>query len=250
MFVPYWRVPSFDNPGKKKVLFFPWKTRVIWVPGVYIYIYYIYTHKIADFVCKYVWVCCFLCSEVLSHESSRHSNELPKAEELCTTGRAVASLLGVSTEGNQIGESDLSWPPKLPEKPWRRRTCFFACLIYTTESCRGGIFLCVAWWPNLFFSACVVYVSHGNIVGTCRYLGSTPHPACNRGKLRFIPGSPNLKMQCRPSGDWHPRGDNQSPSENGFMEPKYYAFRFGDQTPGSESNWYPFNNSEDYPPWN
>ena len=28
----------------------------------------------------------------------------------------------------------------------------------------------------------------------------------------------------------------QSPSENGFMEPKYYAFRFGDWTPQSSSS--------------
>ena len=178
----FWPPFNFEDPP-----FFRWKQ------GSLSSRYYIYNiHKIADFVCKYFCVCCFLRSEVLSHESSRHSNELPKAEELCTTGRAVASLLGVSTEGNQIRESDLSWPPKLPEKPWRRRTCFFVCLIYTTESSRGGIFLCFAWWPNLFFSAYLVHASHGNIVGTCRYLRSTPHPGCNRGKWRFIPGYPKL----------------------------------------------------------
>ena len=27
-----------------------------------------------------------------------------------------------------------------------------------------------------------------------------------------------------------PYGDPRSPSENGFMEPKYYGFRFGDWT--------------------
>ena len=39
--------------------------------------------------------------------------------------------------------------------------------------------------------------------------------------------------------DWKTRGEgsgSKSPSENGFMEPKYLAFRFGDCTPQSSSD--------------
>ena len=36
------------------------------------------------------------------------------------------------------------------------------------------------------------------------WVGSTPHPGCNRGKWRFSSGFPILKMVHNPGGDWHP----------------------------------------------